>query len=355
MSLTTVESGNVVEQWEEDFHVEFIRDNLFKRFMGRGPNSIIQMNGKLEGLPGTKITFSLVTKLTDDPVVDDDMLEGNEEAGDNYSHEVTAHQYRKAVLVAKHEQKKTHIDLLSAYKEQLQLWARSYIRDLIIQAQLSANIDGHTAYADDVAANRNTWLTNNSDRVLAGAAKSNTSSNVLATALGLVDGSTDTLSPDMLDIAYRMARQASPAIRPYVAKEDEEWYVFFAETWGFRDFKNHSTIQQANRDGWTRGEDNPLFRPGDLQWNGMLVREIPEYDVIADAGDSSIDVGHSVLAGAQDVLIGWADKTHAIDDDFDYKNRRGVGVALTLGVEKASYNGIQHGQVSVFHASEADA
>lgn len=359
MAQTQVESGNEIEQWEDDFDVEFIRDNLFKRFMGRGPNSIVQVNYHLEGSPGVKLTHSLLTKLSGDPVIDDDMLEGNEEEGANYSHQTTVHQYRKAVRAAKYELKKTHLELMNGYRELLLAWASENIRDLIIDAQHSANVDGVTPYDDCTAAQRNAWLTANSDRVLVGAAKANAVSNVLATALALVDATNDTLSVDMLELAYRIARTASPAIRPWRFKEDEEWYVFFAESLGFRDLKSSPAYQQGARDGWTRGEDNPLFRPGDIQWGGMMIREIPEYSgsrIIEDAGDgATVDVGISVLAGAQDVLLDWADKTHAFDDVFDYGNQRGFGVGQMLACERATYkDDKQHGQVTVFHAAEAD-
>lgn len=355
MAYTTVEAGLQVEQWERDFHVEYVRDSRFKRYMGKSSNSIIQTNMVLEGQPGDKITFGLVTKLTGSGVTGDNRLMGNEEALNNYSHQVTINQLRNAVAVGDMEQKKTFIDLLDAAREQLRLWAMSTLRDDIIARYQSPNVDGTTTYASSTEAQKDAWLAANDDRVLFGAAKSNNSSNDHSASLLNVDATTDPLSPAMVSLAKRMARDADPHIRPVVIKEDEEWYVLFANKWAFRDFKSNATYQQAARDGWTRGADNPLFRDGDLVWDGMIIREIPEIPVISGVGAAAIDVAPNFLAGAQSLLVCWGRRTRAIQQDDDYGNLNGVGVAEIRGVEKPSYTGAQHGLLTLYTAGVADA
>jgi N4-gp56 family major capsid protein len=354
MAATTVAAANAVDQWERTFHKEYVRDSRFKRYMGDTPNDIIQVNMVLEKEDGDDITFSLVTRLTGDGVEGDDVLEGNEESGGNYGQKVTVNQKRNGVAVGRMERKKTQIDLLNAYKEQLKLWARSKLRDDIIARFQSPNLDGTSTYATTSETDKDAWLAANADRVLFGAAKSNNAANDHSAALAQVDSTTDVLSPGMVSLAKRMARDADAHIRPVITKEDEEWYVLFANKWAFRDFKNNTTYQQAARDGWTRGPDNPIFRDGDLVWDGVIIREIVEIPVVTGVGASSIDVAPNFLCGAQAMFLAWGEQTHAIENRQDYENLKGVGVAEIRGVAKAMFNSLQHGLLTLYTAGVAD-
>ena len=68
-------------------------------------------------------------------------------------------------------------------------------------------------YAAATAAQRNTWLVNNSDRVLFGASKSN-NTGVYATSLTNIDNTADKLTAAQITLAKRIARTATPKIRP---------------------------------------------------------------------------------------------------------------------------------------------
>lgn len=360
MANTTVNSANQVDQWESKFFKEYVRDNRFKRYMGMNENSIIQLLMKLSKSPGDDLTISLVTRLQNSGVTGDSTLEGNEEELGNYGHKITIDQRRNAVAVGTMEQKKTHIQLLSAAKMMLKLWAMEQLRDDIITALQSPVVDGSTAYADASEAQKDAWLAANgqgvaSNRVLFGAAKSNNAGDDHSVALANVDATTDVLQPTMVSLAKRMARDSDPHIRPVRVKEDEEWYVLFCNKWAFRDFKASSDYQTAAREAELRGKNNPLFRDGDLVWDGVILREIPEIPVITGVGDSGIDVAPNFLCGAQAVGVAWGSKTRAIKDTRDYGNIKGVGVAEILGVDKLMYNNIQHGLLTLYTAGVADS
>src|SRR4029077_11337526 len=131
---------------------------------------------------------------------------------------------------------------------------------------------------------RNTWLTNNADRVLFGIAKSNAVSNVYATALTTIDNTADKLSAAQITLAKRIARTASPKIRPIRVSGDEEWYVLFVPSGPYRDLMNDPVIINALQYAWNRGSENPLFTAGDIIYNGVIIREIPELPTIPDVG-----------------------------------------------------------------------
>lgn len=354
MSATTVAAENAVDVWERSFHKEYVRDSRFKRYMGTGANDIIQVNMVLEKEDGDEITMALVTRLTGDGVEGDATLEGNEEALGNYGQKITVYQKRNGVAVGRAERKKTLIDLLNAAKEQLKLWAREKLKDDIIARLMCPDSDGVSTYASTSEADKDSNLVTNTDRYLFGAAKSNNASNDHSAALAQIDSTNDILAPGLVSLAKRMARDADPHIRPVITKEDEEWYVLFANKWAFRDLKQHATFQNAVREGWTRGPDNPIFRDGDLVWDGVIVREIPEIPVISGVGAGSIDVAPNFLCGAQALFLCWGEKTHAIENRRDYDNLLGVGVAEMRGVAKAMFNGYQHGMLTLYTSGVAD-
>jgi N4-gp56 family major capsid protein len=213
------------------------------------------------------------------------------------------------------------------------------------------NLDGKTVYGSSTAAQRNAYLVANADRVLYGAAKANAVSGVHATALNLVDSVADVLTPAIVSLAKRMAKTADPHIRPIRVKNGREYYVMFVPSLAYRDFKNATATLNAHYYAANRGENNPLFEDGDLVWDGVILREVPEIETIAGG---ACDVAPCFLLGAQALGIGWAQRSKFDFDTFDYGNREGVAVSEIRGVEKLMYNNKAQGVVTVWVANVAD-
>ena len=167
-------------------------------------------------------------------------------------------------------------------------WAMELKRDQIIQAIGAEEAGGtYLNYGDATAANHDTWNSNNTDRILYGAAKSNLTSGDHTTSLGTIDTTNDKLDADIVTLLKRMAESANPLIRPVMIKSDEPWYVLFVGAFGFRDLKEDSTIAQANREARPREVmDNPIFTGGDLVYDGVIIKKVPDMDKFID-GDGS--------------------------------------------------------------------
>src|SRR5262249_51587168 len=214
------------------------------------------------------------------------------------------------------------------------------------------------------AAQRNTWLVNNSDRVLFGASKSN-NTGVYATSLTNIDNTADKMNAAQLTLAKRIARTASPKIRPIRVSGDEEWYVVFVPSMVFRDLMLDTAIINSLQYAWNRGSDNPLFTAGDILYDGLIIREIPELPTIADVGaGGTVDAGASYLCGAQAIGIAWAQRTKAITNERDYGFFSGVGVQEIRGVNKLRFGvdptvdttkPVDNGVVTIWSAAEPDA
>jgi hypothetical protein len=219
------------------------------------------------------------------------------------------------------------------------------------------------------AANRNAYALANPDRLLFGVAKSNYSAT-WATAMGNIDTTNDKCTVATLSLAKRMARQADPRIRPFKTADGREYFVAFHGSRTFRDLKADTSMINANRDARAREgsgmDDNPLFQDGDLLYDGIIHREIPELDDVAantggtyslDAvGAASCDVRPIFICGAQSVGLAWGQEpTPRTDMQKDYQFRPGVAIEELLGVKKLAYNGVQQGMVSLFVAAAADS
>ena len=88
----------------------------------------------------------------------------------------------------------------------------------------------------------------------------------------------------------------------------------------------------ANRDARAREgngmDNNPIFQSGDLIWDGVIIREVPEITALAT------NCGEVFLCGAQAVGIAWGQEpTFQTDLTDDYKFRPGVAIEeLRIGV-----------------------
>ena len=359
-----------VKRWAKKFFSEWVRGNLFSRYMGSDIGAIIHIKEELTGKAGNVLNFPLINKLSGDGVAGTEQLDGAEEELASDGDDVKVEYRRNAVKTTLEDEQSTVIDYLNAARVANKNWLMDLTKKWIITALMAPGANAYlssqavknknyTAVADETA--KDAWLAANSDRVLFGAAKSNNAANDHSAALANVDAVNDTLSTSILSLAKRMAKVATPAMTPYRTKEDEEWYVVFTGSLPFRDLKNDPVMQQANRDAWTRGKDNPLFRDGDLIWDGLIIREIAEIPVIESVGASSIDVGAVFLCGAGAVGVAIARRAAPIMEDKDYKFRKGVGIMQSFGIKKLFFvnpespaTEVQHGVVTIYTAAVAD-
>jgi hypothetical protein len=372
MARTPTPAALQVKQWANDFFAEYVRDNRFKKYMGRNENAIIHIKEDLTKKKGDALTFQLLNKLSGTGVTGNGTLEGNEEAQASDGHEIGVSFLRNAVLRTLEDEQATAIDYLNAARVSLKKWMMEKMRDHIITALMS--IDGKAYLASQVAgntnyttvateANKDAWLAANADRVLFGALKSNNSSNDHSASLANIDNTADKLTTTVGGLAKRMAQTATPAISPVTVNDEQEWFVMFCNSNSFRDLKTDTVLTAANREARPRDvKANPLFTDGDEVYNGIIYREVPEIPNIGDVGASSIQVGVNFLCGAQAVGIAFAKRSTPIMNNTDYAFRKGVGIMENRGIEKLLFDdpdnpgtNVQHGVVTVYAASVDDA
>ena len=362
MADTSAVTGLTVQQWDAKFYMEALNSDIFKPFRGTAKNSIIQVNEQLTKSPGDSITFSLVNKLTGSGVTGSSTLEGNEEALDTRSQKVTIDQKRHAVRVPVLEEQFSSIPLREAARDALLDWSMELNRDDTIEA-LNSILGVNYSAATEV--NKDIWAVDNVDRVLFG--KLNSNYNVdHSVALATLDNTDDKLTPDALSLMKRIAKTASPKIRPIKPRQGgvtSDSYVLFAPSLLVRDLALNSTFTQANREARARGKLNPLFSGADYIWDNIAIFEVEDIAIDAGAGSGSIDVAPCFLCGAQAIGFAVAKRPESVEETFDYGDKQGVAIRQWFKIAKMTFGSgsgdtddlKDHGIVTGWFAAVADA
>ena len=319
MANTQTASELVVKKFLSNFFKEFVRGNRFTRYTGTGSNNPITIK---EGRK--QIEIPLVNRLSGTGVSGSATLRGNGEALPNHGMTLNPTYHRNAVEMDREEMEKPNIDLMQAAREALLDWSMEKIRDDVIEAMGAVhNGTSYINYGDATAAQRNSWAVNNDDRILYGADASNYS-GVHATDLAKLDTSADTLSANIVSLAKAYAENARPRIRPIKVEDEEEAYVMFCDSYAFDALR--TDLDTRHQNAMPRSRSNPLWRDGDLEYNGVIIRKVPEisqfiddsfgsdWSSLATAGASSSRVSPCFFCGAQALGYGLGQRPRIIVD-----------------------------------------
>jgi hypothetical protein len=389
--MSNIQSKNKLVQYTTEINREYVRENLFSPYMGTDNSSIIQIRNEAKK-GGEQINFPMVGSLfgpgtpqTYDASIHAvaygvDTLTGNEEKIDNYGMRVWIDWARNAVATNNAEEQKDSADIFGEAKSLLSDWGKCLQRDEIILAMMNlpsesqpTNLGGLTTTSGRVNgtpfvatsdAAIETWISDNSDRVLFGNAINNmfsagTTLDTWDLTRAKIDATADTFVPASVSLMKYRAKTAIPKIRPYVTRDGREYFVAFAGSANFAQLKlamNQTGLPTTpavigiNVHARSREEEqlyggpgtNPLFQDGDLLYDGVIIREVPEIDsfvtspwALHDAGASSGRLAPVFLCGQQAVMFAWGKMaTPTFRDQTDYQFVRGVGVKMCYGVAK---------------------
>ena len=353
MAESSPQTNNQIIKFRQQIMREYARENLYSRFMGDGPTSIIQRLFELND-GGEQINVPIVAALQGKGK-GAGTLRGNEERLDDYGCRFFIDWARNAIVTKKNEKHKDAGRVFKQARPLLSEWGRSLQRDEITEGFMALPTEGKPAglgsddgdrvngirYEAASAAQRNTWNVDNSDRVLYG----NTTANynaVHATALATVDTSADKFSKASSRLMKRLAKAAKPKIKPHMLKGGREYFVAFHGSSTFADMK--ADMETVNSDARPRNvENNPIFQDGDLIYDGTIHVEIPEIDEYVNdvwtslltAGASSATVYPVFLCGQNAQAMPWgqnARPTRNKEDDWEFLT--GAGIEMAYGVGK---------------------
>jgi len=385
MAESTISTANIQTQFDTKVRKTYVREGRYGPYIGNTENDIIQVNNDLK-----KHSISLIGSISGSGVRGSSSLVGAEQAISNYAATFQPTHIRNGVLISNEENEKSAFDLKAEAKPTLMNWMMEQKRDQITQAfgaieaggvyynYGGVEASGATGSSAASAANMDTWNTNNTDRILYGAAKANTTAGDHTTSLGTIDTTNDKLDTGALSLLKRIAADANPLIRPVMLNEDEPFFVYFVGKYGFRDLKQDTVMLQANREARERSAKNPLFTGGDLMWDNILIKEVPDLDKFIDStsggmydgiwgagatgdslktsGGSGSRIGVGFLCGAQAICFGMGKMAEfKVRKEDDYEHLNGVAIVAKHDIKKIFYNGKQHGMVTHFHSATLDS
>lgn len=380
MALTTIQTNNKLIKFTKQVNREWVRENLFAPYMGEDITAIIRKRMELVS-GGEQMNIPLVARLG---AVGKGVgtLAGNEESVDNYGMRIWIDWLRNAVKTNKAEKHKDSSAIFDVARPLLSDWMKEVTRDEIVAAfyalvtesapaALGSDAGGRVngiLFDAATAAQRNTWVTDNADRVVFGNANSNYSTT-FATATATLDSTNDIANAANMRFLKRVARAANPKIRPFKVKDGREYFVAFHGSRTFRDLK--ASLDTINKDARSREGDglnkNPLFQDGDQLYDGVIHREIPEIDTLAPtfyatAGASGTTPVRPVwLCGQSAMAIAYGQMAKPTQlDNTDYQFNQGVGIEAAYGVgkmfKKTTGGALKEwGICTGFYAATADA
>lgn len=339
MADSRVASGLTVEQWDSDFFTEYLTENRYAGEMGTSENSIIQVKESLMKKPGDRVNFALVNKLTQDAITGRDTLEGNEEDMATRSFEVTVNKRRNGVRIAEIDEQFSAISLREAAKFVLKDWAHKDTEKLIEQSLSSIN---GVALTTSSEAQRDAWLTDNTDRVYFASGYSGTDHSA---GWDAQDTTNDLLTAgDLSAMKLKAMTIANPKIRPIRSESNgRNYFIAYVHPLAFRDLKAESSspIVQAQREVNLEMENNRLFKGGDLLWDGIIIKEAHGlYDTTTLTGEGAggtTTVVPVYLCGAQAIGAAYAKRWTSKEETFDYGDKRGVAIEAIYGISKMQF------------------
>lgn len=353
MALTTIQDNNKLVQYSREIRREYVRENLFSPYMGTEITSIIRMISEAKK-GGEQINIPLVGRLFG-AAKSKGTLVGAEESIRNFGHRLYIDWARHAVATDDAEEQKDSADVFGEAKPLLSDWGKELQRDEIIQAlhalpslsepsglgsSAGQRVNG-ILYSAASSSEKNTWHTDNEDRVLYGDSVVNYVAGNHANSLANIDA-TMKASASGLKLLKRRARLARPRLRPFRLKDGREYFVAFFGSDAWRDFISDDEVKEADLHGRARENggmnSNPIFQDGDRIINGVICREIPEMDEwvkVSGAGDGGIDVAPVFLCGQQALAVAWGkEPTPTFKKEDDYQFLKGAGVKMCYGIGK---------------------
>lgn len=351
------------ELWSKELLDDVMRDvENIMRFMGEGPNNVVQVSRELSKNAGDVETFGLVARLSGAGVTGDDELEGNEESMLSYSEQVAIDQIRNAVrLKGKLDAQKVVYDQIKSAREVLRTWMKEfYARQIFLKLAGVTN----TSLTDTngvVVGTRATW-SNTPDFIPDADTAAGTGNRYICadpTGAANLTAGTDILTLDLITTAATKARLANPKIQP-ISGDGEDFYVMYVHPLCARDLRKSSDWKTAQENAKVRSDNNPVFRGALGYWSNVLLLEnefVPWLDIsvaghsfrgTATGTDYSADCAANILCGRQAVLVAEASNPEAlVVEQFDYKNKDGVAASFIGGCQKTMFNSLEFGVIQV--------
>ncbi len=350
--LLTTEQKTV---WSMDLWRQARNQSFINRFLGKGPNSLIQHITELKKTEkGARAVITLLADLQGDGVAGDRTLEGNEEAMQTFDQVIRIDQLRHA---NRHEgrvaDQKSIVEFRGNSRDVLAYWLADRIDQLAFLtmsgvsygmkntgiARVASDL-GNLEFSADVAAPslKRMLRWDGANKALKdNVTGSNTTSSVVVADLPMWE----------MFVALK-AYAKERYVRGIKENGGEETYHAFLSPSAMAKLKIDPTYIANVRYAVQRGADNNLFTGNSVKIDGIYLHEFRHvYNTrSAVSGTGKWGVGNNVdgcqvlFCGAQ--ALGMADigAPEWVEKEFDYGNQQGISVGKMLGFLKPKFGNI---------------
>lgn len=325
MSTTSPNASLVREAWAKKLWVDAQDEQFFVKhgFIGESDNSIIVKKVDLKKDKGDTIHLGLSVKLSGSGKTGDNTLEGYEEAISTYEMDVALDQIRNAVRIeGALEEQKACYDMRSDAKEKLKIWLAEYLDEKMFEDLASSPSTNRLVYCS----------------------ADHSSVATLTTS--------DIITPAYISEAKRLAKLASPRVRP-IRVNGKEHYVLVVHPYCMRDLRDNADWLDAQQLAGVRGNDNPIFSGAEGMWDGVIIYE-HENVYRTNDGSGSAYVARNLMLGAGAGVWAIGKEPFWKEKEFDYGNQVGFATGLIHGFEKAVFNSEDYGVVTLYASAASD-
>lgn len=302
--------------WAKAVVIEAQKTSSIGKFIGMGPNNIVEQKTDIRKRRGDRVYFDLFVELSN-VVTGNSELTGNEESITSYTDDVLIDRTRNAFKVYDLDKYYSEKDMLSIGRQVLTQWAASVMDEYSIK-WLCGNTS--LAWPETVTTYATTRVGFGGD-------------GTGSTWVGTDDlGTADTFGINEIVFAKHKIVQLDPKCRPLMIDGAERWVLFIHPRQEFT-LKKDSNWLSAQRTGGYRGPDNPLFTGMLGEYDGVILY----CDEHLLTGDSNTNA-RAVIAGQQAMMMAMGEGPKATYEVSDHDNRHSVGIDIKWGLKRAVYN-----------------
>jgi len=311
--LTSVSTDDpaVMELFERTIFEAMEEDSFWLSNFGGDEESIVNTSEELMKSQGDKITFTLIYDLDGDPIMDGEVLHGNEESLDWATAQITLHEYVFGVITTKFDKKKPIFSIPKYAAIKLKRRGTKLIDTLLFDE--AGNAPSKTFYGSTATAKSN-----------------------------LVDSSAYRLNTTILEKLKTWAMTggggSQPKIEPAIV-DGEKVYAFVCHPDSLYDLEQDTTFSDALKYAMPRSSSHPFFKNMKYHWKGIAIFTNEHCEIGTNAGASS-NVPYSIgyFLGAQAMLWGWGERPSLVPELFDYRRQLGWSWQMMAALGKARFD-----------------
>ena len=352
--------------WSLDFWRQARNQSFINKFLGSGPDSMIQhITSLTKTQKGARAVITLLADLEGDGIAGDRTLEGNEEELKSYDQVIRIDQIRNANRQeGRMADQKSIVNFREQSRDKLAYWLADRMDQLafltLAGIDYSMHPNGTTRVGSDL---KNLEFAKD---VTAPSAKRVARWNGATKSLEIGGASNQVVAADtpMWELFVQLKAYAKDNYIRGVGSGGEETFHAFLSPAAMAKLKLDETYRDNLRLAQSRGDKNELFTGSSVKVDGIYLHEfrhVPNTRLAASGAKygnaGNVDGCQILFCGAQ--ALGMADlgAPEWVEKEFDYDNSPGISVAKILGFLKpqftTQYSGgtkEDHGVMSVYVA-----